>query len=176
MPSKPKSFPVSREVLTSRSLILTSAVCLIASIGGVRIARRAGIHAEIRVVTRHIAAAIKRATGFITRRISTFAAEVKALNASRKRYSVIPMPAQPTMSPLGIAAALSTSASQSTERRICFFVAPTDFSMPNSRVLSATEMENELYMSDIEPNIISPTSIAAKPNRNERRLLLPAAP
>ena len=38
----------------------------------------------------------------------------------------------------------STSDSYSTLPRICFFVAPTDFKMPNCRVRSLTEMEKEL--------------------------------
>ena len=75
-------------------------------------ARRAGSHAEMRVVTRQTATAASRARGFSTRRICT-ALPVKNMpvKASRRHQSVMPMPTQPTISPMGIPTPQSSSAS-----------------------------------------------------------------
>ena len=73
VPSKPKSFSVRRLVRTSFALSFTSAVCRMESIGETRIALRAGIAAEMSVVTRHTAAEINSAIGCSTSRICVVA-------------------------------------------------------------------------------------------------------
>ena len=144
MPSKPNSFFVSGEVRTFFAFIVTSLVCRIESMGETFSALRAGIHAAISVVARHIAAAAASAPALSTRRMDTPSAEASRAKTPRRRYRVIPMPAQPTTRPTRMPMLPSRRASYSTQDRICFFVAPTDFSRPNWRVLSLTEMEKEL--------------------------------
>ena len=147
IPEKPNSFPVKGEVFTSRLRIFTSWVWRMASIGDSRTARRAGIQAEITAVIRPMPAAASSAHRFSTNRISTappLSPPGRKPKLPRRQYRVMPMPRQPTSSPSGIPTAHSTSASYRTLPRICFFVAPTDFRMPNWRVRSATEMEKEL--------------------------------
>ena len=70
--------------------------------------------------------------------------KMKPIKASRRKYSVRPMPTQPTIKPMGMPTAERSRASYSTLRRICFFVAPTLLRMPNWRVRSLTEIEKEL--------------------------------
>ena len=105
----------------------------------------AGIQAERRTVTRPKAAAISRDSGEILRTSWDFVPPAqRALSTSLEKTKVSPMPAMPRRIPRGMPMPLKTSASKRTLERICFFVAPTDFSSPNCFVRSLMEMEKAL--------------------------------
>ena len=65
---------------------------------------------------------------------------------------------------------LKKKASKSTLLFICRLVAPIDDKRPNCFVLSLTEMENALYIKDMEPNIIIPINTAARLYNTELKL------
>ena len=145
IPSSPNSLETHTGVRSFRGLTFTSVVCRNASITESRIARLAGIQAARRTDSRQIKAATMSIAGFSTRCILAVPSGKKIReNDSLKRRSVIPIPAQPKTKPDTIPMPERISASLNTTDRICFFVAPIDFSMPNCRVLSLTEIENEL--------------------------------
>ena len=127
-------------------------------------ARPAGIHADTSAVKMHISAAASSPHGVITRYMLTFSPlPSKKPKESRRHHSVIPIPAHPASIPSGIPIAQSTSASYMTVPRNCLRVAPIDLSIPNWRVRSLTDIENELYISETEPQNIMSTRIITIP-------------
>ena len=103
-----------------------------------RMARFAGMCAEISTVTSAMAAASAMASGEACTRMPSRNATPES------RRNVTPMPAIPESTPSGMPMSESSSASYTTLARSCFFVAPMETSSPNCRVRSDTEMANAL--------------------------------
>ena len=76
-----------------------------------RSARRAGIQAEISVVTMHTAAATMRPAGETISFICTPVPMLKAPKASRRAHRVMPMPRHPTTAPITMPTLPSSTAS-----------------------------------------------------------------
>ena len=87
-------------------------------------------------------------------------------NLSPQRSRVTPIPPMPAITPSGIPIAETIKASQKTECLICRLVAPIEESKPNYLVLSLTDIENALYISDTEPSIIRRTNTTPILTRN----------
>ena len=88
---------------------------------------------------------------------------MKRLNRFLVKANVRAMPQMPASIPMGMPMRLSMSASVRTVLLSCLFVAPTEDRRPNCFVLSLMEILNALYMRDIDPNTISPMSMAESP-------------
>ena len=86
-----------------------------ALMGDTDIARRAGIHAEIRTVMRHSREEAISPVGLMTSRITSLLyTPVIKVNESRRQKKVTPIPRHPASAPSGIAIAQSTRASNKT--------------------------------------------------------------
>ena len=143
IPSKPNSFFVRGEVRSFFPFSLISWDCRMESMALMRMARPAGIQAEISVITRLMKTVRMRPMGLITSFISTVE-PIRKAKLFRRHQRVMPIPMQPDRIPRGIPARQSRKPSNRTLCRICFLVAPMDFRMPNCFVRSLTEMEKEL--------------------------------
>ena len=133
----------SLEVFTVLDSIFTSFVWRMHSITGVLAAFLAGIYAEIRMVSRLIAAAA----------MSVGADKVRVRGTSWKRMlakfweiteMTSPMLMIPTAIPMGMPIMPMQNPSNNTELRSCFAVAPTEERMPNCCVRLFSDMLNEL--------------------------------
>ena len=143
MPSKPNKRSEIFDVLTALGSTLTSFVWRIHSITGIPAAFRAGIYAEIRIVTKLIIAAAISAGTEIDKFKGTLLYKTlpKYFAAIESTSFILGIP---IIIPIGIPTAPMQSPSNSTDFLSCFSVAPTDISIPNWRVRSFSEIVNEL--------------------------------
>ena len=153
-------------------------------------ARPAGIHADTSAVKRHISAAASSPHGVITRYMLTFSPlPSKKPKESRRHHSVIPIPAHPASIPSGVPMAQSTGQSvqplkynaheyieahgydtydygfrgyYATIGRFTS-IDPLCERTPWQSVRSLTDIENELYISETEPQNIMSTRIITIP-------------
>ena len=163
IPSKPNNLYVSFDVFILFFLMLTSPVCLIASIAGLRAALAAGMLADIITVTKHMTAAATSACHVMwsPNTTSTLFTTIIPKNFP-VNLNVMNIPSIPAPIPTGIPMMPRSIPSYITLWRICLLVAPTDLRIPNCLVLSLTDIENALYISDTDPNIISSIRMPAK--------------
>ena len=165
VPSNPNTFAITGFTFTFFRLSPVLSFCLSACKTVILTAFNAGISADINTVITVTAIAIITLTADICI-LSVFTDSLEVIitaNCFPRRFNVIPIPAIPHIIPIGIPIIHKSPASKNTLLKICFLVAPADFKRPNCFVLSLTDIENALWISDTEAIIIINISIAPIP-------------